>query len=166
MNRHDKIALIGHNGVGKSTLLKILAGNLNPLTGIVKAESQPYVVPQIFGQFNKLTIAEALQVAEQLQALTEILAGNATFQNMELLNDDWTIEDRCKEALAHWGLATLDLNQKLETLSGGQKTKVFLAGSWYTNQTLCYWMSPPTIWMTGAGISFMLISNLPKTLWL
>ena len=128
INRHDKIALIGHNGVGKSTLLKILAGNLNPLTGIVKAELQPYVVPQIFGQFNNLTIAEALQVADQLQALTEILAGNATFQNMELLNDDWTIEDRCKEALTHWGLAALDLNQKLETLSGGQKTKVFLAG--------------------------------------
>jgi len=45
-----------------------------------------------------------------------------------LLNDDWTIEDRCKEALSYWQLDNLDLSQKMETLSGGQKTKVFLAG--------------------------------------
>ena len=47
---------------------------------------------------------------------------------MELLNDDWTIEERCKEAFAYWKLDEFDLNQKMSTLSGGQKTKVFLAG--------------------------------------
>lgn len=128
INRHDKVALIGANGVGKSTLLKIVSGTLKPTTGVVKAVSQVYVVPQLFGQFNGYSIAEALQVAEKLQALTEILEGNATFENMELLDDDWTIETRCKEALAHWGLEELDLTQQLSTLSGGQKTRVFLAG--------------------------------------
>src|SRR5690606_20503874 len=44
------------------------------------------------------------------------------------LNDDWTIEDRCNEALQYWQIRDLDLSQKMETLSGGQKTKVFLAG--------------------------------------
>ncbi|KQB98833.1 ABC-F family ATP-binding cassette domain-containing protein [Pedobacter sp. Hv1] len=128
VNPHDKIALIGANGVGKSTLLKILSGQLCPLTGVVKAKSKAYVVPQLFGQFNGFTIAQALQVDDKLQALTEILAGNATLENMELLDDDWTIEERCKEAMAHWGLAALDLNQQLSTLSGGQKTRVFLTG--------------------------------------
>src|SRR5690606_27326307 len=49
-------------------------------------------------------------------------------ENFNLLNDDWTIEARCEEALNHWQLDNLDLSQKMEVLSGGQKTRVFLAG--------------------------------------
>ena len=127
-NKQEKIALIGNNGVGKSTLLKIIAGELQPSDGLVKADAKPYYVPQIFGQFNHLTIAEALQIDDKLNALKEILKGNVTEENLEILNDDWTIEDRCTEALQYWQLQDLDLSQKLETLSGGQKTKIFLAG--------------------------------------
>lgn len=47
---------------------------------------------------------------------------------MEILNDDWTIEDRIKEVFTYWNLPDFDLNLKLENLSGGQKTKLFLAG--------------------------------------
>lgn len=127
-NNHDKIALIGNNGIGKSTFLKIVAGELKPATGQINTMAEPYYVPQIFGQFNQLTIAHALRVADKLNALKEILAGNARMENFNVLNDDWTIEDRCKEALHRWELADLDLSQKMETLSGGQKTNVFLAG--------------------------------------
>lgn len=128
INKQEKIALIGNNGVGKSTLLKILAGNLLPTNGLVKAGSKPYYVPQIFGQYNNYSVAQALQVEDKLNALKEILDGNVTDENMTLLDDDWAIEERCKEAFAHWKLEELDLAQKMETLSGGQKTKVFLAG--------------------------------------
>lgn len=127
-NKQEKIALIGNNGVGKSTLLKIISGELQPYEGLLKANAKPYYVPQIFGQFNHLTIAEALQIDDKLNALKEILNGNVTEENLEILNDDWTIEDRCNEALQYWQLQDLDLSQKLETLSGGQKTKIFLAG--------------------------------------
>ena len=128
INRQDKIALIGNNGAGKSTLLKILAAQLQPLSGTVKADTRPYYIPQLFGQFNDYTIAQALQIEHKLQALKEILGGNVTEANMTLLDDDWGIEERCKEALSHWALDHLDLSQKMDTLSGGQKTKVFLAG--------------------------------------
>jgi ATPase subunit of ABC transporter with duplicated ATPase domains len=128
INKYDKIALIGHNGAGKSTLLKILAAKLMPTRGQVKVESVPYYVPQLFGQFNALTIAQAIRIDDKLKAFYEILNGEVTDENLSLLNDDWTIEERCEEALAHWGLDALDLNQKMETLSGGQKTSVFLAG--------------------------------------
>jgi ATPase subunit of ABC transporter with duplicated ATPase domains len=127
-NKHEKIALIGNNGVGKSTLLKIIAVELQPFEGLITAAAKPYYVPQIFGQFNHLTIAEALQIEDKLKALKEILDGNVTAENLEILNDDWTIEERCTKALQYWQLEELDLHQKLETLSGGQKTKVFLAG--------------------------------------
>lgn len=128
VNRQEKIALVGNNGVGKSTLLQIIAGGLQPGGGAVSIYSKPYYVPQIFGQFNDLTIAQALQVEHKLKALKEILSGHVTEANMTVLDDDWTIEERCNEALAYWGLQELPLIQKLETLSGGQKTKVFLAG--------------------------------------
>jgi ATPase subunit of ABC transporter with duplicated ATPase domains len=128
INKHEKIALIGNNGVGKSTLLKILSGELLPSAGFVKAETKPYYIPQIFGQFNTYSVAQALRIESRLQALQEILRGDVTDTNLELLDNDWSIEERCQEALAHWSLAGLDLNQSMSSLSGGQKTKVFLAG--------------------------------------
>ncbi|MBP1222713.1 ribosomal protection-like ABC-F family protein [Flavobacterium sp. 1355] len=127
-NNHEKIALIGNNGVGKSTLLKIISGELQASDGLLKLDSKPYYVPQIFGQFNHLTISEALRIEDKLNALREILEGNVTETNLNTLDDDWTIEDRCKEAMVYWQLQDLDFTQKLESLSGGQKTKVFLAG--------------------------------------
>lgn len=128
INKHEKIALIGHNGVGKSTLLKILAGKLLPTAGHVKTESTPYYIPQLFGQFNDFTVAQALKIEDKLKALAEILNGVVTDENLTTLNDDWTIEERCQEALRHWRLEGLDLNQRMQNLSGGQKTSVFLAG--------------------------------------
>jgi ATPase subunit of ABC transporter with duplicated ATPase domains len=127
-SRHEKIALIGNNGTGKSTLLKIIAGELKPAAGNIIADAKPYYIPQLFGQFNNYTIAEALGVHDKLSALKQILEGNTAEENFALLDDDWTIEERCLEALAYWQLNDPDLSQKMDTLSGGQKTKVFLAG--------------------------------------
>ncbi|MDR7371428.1 ribosomal protection-like ABC-F family protein [Flavobacterium aquidurense] len=128
VNNNTKIALVGNNGSGKSTLLKIIAKKLFPSGGIVETDAEPYYIPQIFGQYNHLTIAEALQIDQKINALQEILEGNVTEKNLNLLNDDWTLEERCAEALKYWQLNKFELNQKLESLSGGEKTKVFLAG--------------------------------------
>ncbi len=128
VNRQEKVALIGNNGTGKSTLLRIIAKELEPSNGQLNIESEPYYIPQIFGQFNHLTISEALKIDKKLNALKEILNGNVSEENYTFLDDDWTIEDRCNTALQYWQLTDLDLSQKMETLSGGQKTKVFLAG--------------------------------------
>jgi len=68
ISKQNKIALIGNNGVGKSSLLKIIAGILKPTTGLVRTSAAPYYVPQLFGQFNDLTIAQALRIDNKLKA--------------------------------------------------------------------------------------------------
>lgn len=128
ISKKDKIALTGNNGTGKSTLLKLAAGLLVPNEGVIKTSAKPYYVPQVFGQFNDFTIAESLGISAQIKSLNEILNGVVNNKNLALLNDDWLIEDRCAEAFSHWGLKDPNLNQKMGLLSGGQKTRVFLAG--------------------------------------
>jgi len=128
INKQDKTALTGNNGAGKSTLLRLLAGHLHPSEGAVKTAATPYYVPQLFGQFNEQTVARALQAADKLQALKEILAGHVTDAGLVALDDDWAIEERCKEAFAHWQLEGVELSRQMGTLSGGQQARVFLAG--------------------------------------
>lgn len=128
VNRQEKAALIGNNGSGKSTLLKIMAGVLLPSEGSVAADSHPYHVPQHFGQFNQYSVAHALRVEAKIHALHEILHGNASDEHMAVLDEDWTIEERCEKALALWKLQDIPLNTSMAELSGGEKTKVFLAG--------------------------------------
>ncbi|MBT2620559.1 ABC-F family ATP-binding cassette domain-containing protein [Chryseobacterium sp. ISL-6] len=125
---HSKSALAGSNGMGKSTLLKLIANEIQPLDGAVNIQGDLYYVPQMFGNFNDLTIAECLKIDKKLDALEKISGGDVDEIYFEILNDDWDIEERCQHILEYWKLNNLDLNQKLNGLSGGQKTKVFLAG--------------------------------------
>ncbi|REC47281.1 ribosomal protection-like ABC-F family protein [Chryseobacterium pennipullorum] len=140
---HTKSALVGSNGMGKSTLLKIIAGEIQPLSGNMNVQGQIFYVPQMFGNFNHLTIAECLKVDPKLDALYKITNGEVDEQYFEILNDDWDIEERCRNALQYWNLEQFDLNQKLEALSGGQKTKVFLAGM-MVNETDMIVLDEPT----------------------
>lgn len=125
---NSKSAFVGSNGMGKSTLLKIIAREIEPLEGSVNSQGDLFYVPQMFGNFNNRTVAECLNIDKKLDALHKITSGEVDEINFEILNDDWDIEERCRQALHYWKLENLNLNQKLENLSGGQKTKVFLAG--------------------------------------
>jgi ATPase subunit of ABC transporter with duplicated ATPase domains len=128
VGRGEHAALIGDNGSGKSTLLRIAAGLLAPSEGSVAASAPPYYVPQHFGQYDSQTVAEALRVDARLRALHAILAGDASPANIAALDEDWTVEERCAQALQAWDLPDLPLTVRMHRLSGGEKTKVFLAG--------------------------------------
>lgn len=128
INKGQHLALVGNNGSGKSTLLRLIEGSLQASSGEVICSSTPYYVPQHFGQFDHLTVAEALRVDDRIQALHAILSGDASADNFNRLNDDWSVEERCFSAFAFWNLEHLQLSQPMHSLSGGEKTKVFLSG--------------------------------------
>jgi ATPase subunit of ABC transporter with duplicated ATPase domains len=128
IGKGEKAALTGNNGAGKSTLLRIIAGKLPPASGAVICSSAPYCVPQHFGQYNRLTVAEALGIDRKLDALHAILGGDASAANFDGLDEDWSVEERCLGALAWQGLEHISLFQPVGSLSGGEKTRVFLAG--------------------------------------
>ncbi|MGN6178955.1 MAG: ABC-F family ATP-binding cassette domain-containing protein [Mucilaginibacter sp.] len=128
ISKGEKAALVGNNGTGKSTFLQIIAGKLSPTTGQVTCPEKPWYIPQHLGQYNGLSIAQALQVDKKIAAFRAILNGNINQQYFTDLEDDWEIEEKVKSALQHWGLNSLSADVLVGDLSGGQKTKVFLAG--------------------------------------
>ncbi|KYC40993.1 ABC transporter [Scytonema hofmannii PCC 7110] len=102
---NDRIALVGSNGVGKSTLLKILAGQLNPTKGSITRQSTIYYLPQIS------TIRQEIKADTVLDFLTSVS------------EEWWNIE-----AILETKFNTkLDLSLPLFNLSGGELTKLFLA---------------------------------------
>ena len=155
LNRHEKVALIGHNGVGKSTLLKIMGGILEASGGFVDRNNKVYYVPQILGQFEGKSVAEALAVDAKLHSLQLILEGDVSEQHFSVLNDDWNLEERCRETLNYWGLESVNLLQSMNSLSGGQKTKVLLAGIQIHEPELLL-MDEPTNHLDGEGRNLLL----------
>jgi ATPase subunit of ABC transporter with duplicated ATPase domains len=161
---HSKSALVGSNGTGKSTLMKIIANEIQPLDGNVNIQGNLFYVPQMFGNFNDLTIAQCLKIDKKLESLQKITSGEVDEIYFEILNDDWDIEERCQIALQHWKLENLDLNQTLESLSGGQKTKIFLAGI-QINQPEIILLDEPTnhLDLEGRNLLYDLIEKTNST---
>ena len=128
ISKGQKLGLVGNNGCGKSTLLQIIAGQLSPSSGVIVRPDDLYYIPQHFGQYDSLTIAQALQIERKQQALHAILSGDASNENFVILDDDWNIKERSIAALDLWGLGQFTLSYPMNLLSGGEKTRVFLAG--------------------------------------
>ena len=150
INSGDKIALTGNNGCGKSTLMRILAGDLSPSSGTVLRPEHLYYVPQHFGQYDRQTIAQALGISHKLSALHAILSGDATEKHFNTLNDDWNVEERAQASLDSWGLDGITLSRPMEGLSGGEKTRIFLAGMELHNPTAIL-LDEPTNYLDADG---------------
>lgn len=137
-----KMSLIGPNGVGKSTLLQLLAGRLTPAAGSVIASSQPYYIPQRTVTDGR-NIAHLLGVADKLLALRAIHAGSVDPAHFDTIGDDWAIEERCHAALDGWGLHNVALDTPVASLSGGERTKAALAG-WVLHDPEIVLLDEPT----------------------
>lgn len=161
----EKASLIGNNGTGKSTLFKILMGELYPYQGEY-IYSNIYYIPQHFGQYDHMTIAEALKVDDKIKALHNILNGNVSEENFSILNDEWDIEERVLSALQYWQMDSFLLTQPLYSLSGGEKTKIFLSGIYLHSPDIILMDEPTITWMSPVGINYISLFRQQKLLYL
>lgn len=124
----DRTGLIGANGSGKSTLLRLIAGQLNPGAGSVTVEGDVAYLPQTLTLDVGTSVAELLGIAAQRAALAAIESGDAAEAHFEVIGEDWDIEARARALLAELGLAHLDLDRDVGSISGGEAMLVAIAG--------------------------------------
>ena len=137
INEGDKIALIARNGVGKSTLLRILAGKETPDEG--KLWIHKDVTVALFEQAPEFeedkTILEnifhtahpVMKAIQQYEAAEESGDGEAMVEAMGLMDelDAWVFESKVKEILSKLNIH--HLKDAVSNLSGGQRKRVALA---------------------------------------
>jgi ATPase subunit of ABC transporter with duplicated ATPase domains len=119
----EKVGLVGRNGVGKSTFLKIIAGDLRSTSGSTFVDGKVGMLQQAVGD-KKESIADLFRITPALKILQRAEAGQATVD--ELSSADWTLEDRVVVSLARVGLEATT-STLLSELSGGQRTRAGLA---------------------------------------
>ncbi len=108
LQEQEKVGVIGINGTGKSTLLKLIAGLEEPDDGTIIKANHVVIryLPQTPVFQNDMTVLEA------------VLSGNVTKEN------EWSIETDAKSMLTKLGVA--DFSQPCGQLSGGQKKRLAL----------------------------------------
>ena len=139
LNKGDRVALVGINGTGKSTLLRILSGIIQPGLGKVVTERDLRIgyLEQDPQFTNQETISDFIySIGNERQQLIRKYeeAVNQEVHNEKLLNrlmdelsnaNAWEYEYEIKTILGRMGIQHLE--QKIDTLSGGQRKRLALA---------------------------------------
>lgn len=126
LERGDKIALIGANGKGKSTLLRIIAG-----TETIQGE-------RTLG-YN---VIEAFYAQHQLESLH---VDNEILEEMKQAGSGKT-EQELRNVLGCFLFSDEEAFKKIKVLSGGEKSRVALAKTLISEANF-YWMNQPTTWI-------------------
>jgi len=95
--------LIGDNGCGKTTLMRLILGDLTPSSGSLAAPEHMAYLPQDMGLNRNQTLAELCGITEILRALQAVESGEYSPELYETIGDNWDVEERTLAALATYG---------------------------------------------------------------
>jgi macrolide transport system ATP-binding/permease protein len=170
------VGVVGENGVGKSTLLRLLAGIDEPDSGTVARPHDLGYLPQepsLPGHSTVAgTLADALaplheavarleRLAEQLDDAQAAAAYTETLAWAEH-HGAWDAEWRAEQAAARLGVSALPPSRPVSTLSGGERTRLALAAL-VVRQPECLVLDEPTNHLDDAAMEFLeqLVAALP-----
>jgi iron complex transport system ATP-binding protein len=141
----DLVGLIGDNGIGKSTLLKTITGNLAPLAGDIKINNTPSskFTAQQLAQLLSIVVTEKIG-GFNLTVWDVVATGRTPYINIfgKLSTEDESIVTKALEQLN-----LLPLKDKLiDELSDGQRQKVMIAKS-LAQQTPIIVLDEPTAFL-------------------
>jgi ATPase subunit of ABC transporter with duplicated ATPase domains len=121
--------LVGRNGVGKSVLARILAGQVPPTTGRCVGSGSVHYLAQQIAPAAGATVADLANVRATFDALTRIEAGSTSPEDFDAVGDRWDVRRQLDQALARQGLARLEAETPAHALSGGEIVRVNLIGA-------------------------------------
>ena len=130
LERGQKAGLIGYNGTGKTTLLKILARLVEPDAGEVTVRKSAVVgyMPQDTSLVSKETIRDYVRRVSGMATLEEQMEKSPEAMAEYEHRNGYTFYHRLDATLAGFGLADVSTDRPINSLSSGQKSKVFMAG--------------------------------------
>ncbi|MFG6083372.1 ABC-F family ATP-binding cassette domain-containing protein [Paracoccus litorisediminis] len=120
----ERTGIVGRNGTGKSTLLRLISADLHPASGHLQVFGTIAMMRQDTMERPDDSIADLFGVRTALDLLDRAEAGLAEAD--ELAEADWTLPARIEAALLRCGLSA-GPQTPLVTLSGGQRSRVALA---------------------------------------
>lgn len=143
-------AIVGRNGVGKSVLGRLIAGQLTPTAGSLTRQARVAYVAQTFPIIEGQTVAESTGCAPALQALARVNLGHASSEDFDTLADRWDLPERLRQLLDEAGLADIAFEQLTQQLSGGQQARIALIGAMLGQAQLLV-LDEPTNHLDAAG---------------
>lgn len=120
----ERTGIVGRNGTGKTTLLRLIAGEITPSSGRITIVGSLGIMRQNPIMQPDDTIADLFSATPALELLARAEAGLASAE--ELAGADWTLPSRIEAALLHYGLSDA-AHLPLAQLSGGQRNRAALA---------------------------------------
>jgi ABC-type sugar transport system ATPase subunit len=141
-------ALCGHNGAGKSTVVKMLSGQLTPDSGRIVIGGRPVGLSsrQAAQRLGIALVDQELSVVPALTVLDNLLLGDMT---APLLNRRRAAAARCRQVLSDVGLGRLRPEQPLSELSIGERQLVEIARALSQNARLVI-LDEPTATLSDA----------------
>ena len=121
--------LVGRNGVGKSRLLRLLAGVDEPSTGHIECFASRAYVAQQHAASAETTLAELLGYGAVFAALQRLEQGQPYDDDIESLDGFWDLPDRLRIAFQGAGLGEFNPLRLAGSLSGGERVKALLCAA-------------------------------------
>lgn len=128
---HRPTGLVGRNGVGKTVLARLLAGELEPSSGRCLRSGSVRLLGQraAWDVGAGATVAGLAGIQPVLDAITRIEAGSIEASDFEQVGERWDIAEHLQRALDRHGLGHLDSSTPVSTLSGGEAVRVSIVGA-------------------------------------
>jgi rhamnose transport system ATP-binding protein len=145
-------ALLGENGAGKSTMIKIVSGVHKPDTGEMKVDGRPvsFNNPREAQALGIATIYQELSLYPELTVAENIFMGHAPRGLFGML--DWgTMAKRAQEILASLNIHDMDVGRKVGSMSVGNRQRVEIAKALSLNARILI-MDEPTAALTEADV--------------
>lgn len=125
----QRCGLVGRNGVGKTQLLRLIAGLDQPGNGHVESHAAVAYVAQQPEIAADTTLAQLLGYGEAFAALARLEQGRPLADDIDRLEGRWDLHDRLQNAFAAAGLPAFDPLRSAGSLSGGERMRAALCGA-------------------------------------